>query len=240
MLRSAAMNMSGRALLIILAGIASFGCSALKPLGIKPGTLGHIDPTAHSELPGALNASGEQRARGEVVTGLIVVGRVWEFEPISQEDVESVYEQQYLTFVATWQAEREPSLSLGQFTNTIGGFTKIRIWQVSLLLVEVQRVAYALVPSRLIGEYQFPVTFWTRSGDLIAAKTNDDGVLIVRRILCMLGPEFGECSSSYVKGAFDATTGRELDNHLESKKDGSTIDTNNFQVVDPTSNRNIE
>ena len=70
------------------------------------------------------------------------------------------------------------------------------------------------------------------AGDLIAARTNDDGVLIVERVLCREGPEFRKCTKSYEIGVFDAETGLKLDGHLEPTSNGIQINVVDYREIE--------
>lgn len=224
-----------RGLLTLLASLAICGCVAHEPLGMKPGDLGVFGPGAVHELSNSASESDSPRIGEKGVPRLIYVGRVMEFEPIRYEHIELLYKRQYLAYFETLQLGREPSLSLGQFANTIGGFTMIARRRANWIMGKYESFLYALVPNRLDDEIQYPnsfdVTFWSGVGDLVAAETNEDGVLIVKRILCRDGPDYGTCSSAYAGGAYDASTGKTVDYNLETLEDEPTIDTTNFEVI---------
>jgi len=216
----------------MMASFALHGCSSVgEPLGLKPGTLGMFDPTRAEEISNGSPDAGIESHVGQAVPAEIVIGRVRMFEAMPKEESESVYKRQYLTFVQTWQNPREPTLSMDEFVSTISGFCYVSLWSTPVIEISMA----ALVPADIVDRIQYPgildMLFWTGVGDLVAARTNDDGVLIVQRILCSEGPGYRECSRSYAKGLFDATTGRELSYRGKVKKDGLIVDTTHYKVV---------
>lgn len=237
------MNRYIRASLAMLACVYLCGCSTAQPLGIRPGTLGVLSAEDLGRSPAQTNDEGTSEAERIVVNGLIVVGRVTDFQAIEYDEFESVYKGQYLAFYEKWHGDGDPALSMGQFANTIGGFTKIAAWRFNGLgLIGAQKVTYALVPNRLEDGIQVPSVvdrfFWTGTSDLVAAKTNDDGVFVIKRVLCQEGPEFDQCSKGYAKGLFEATTGTAIDEDLKPITGGPSIDIESFvkldRVVGPT------
>ncbi len=218
---------------VVIVSLVLSGCSMSEPLGIRPGSLGMTNLVEYGALPDSQGNNDDQE--GSAVTRLIVVGRAAKFQKILPEDVKDVYERQYLTYYKTWGSEREPSLGLEQFADTIGGFAEIQMWRVSAILISVWEARYTLVPSGLSDDVYFPgaldTAFWTGTGDLIAARTNDDGVLIVEKVLCKEGQGFGDCANDYQKGTFDAATGRKLDWDLESTEDEVVVDPISFKIV---------
>jgi hypothetical protein len=216
----------------MMASLAIQGCSSIgEPLGLKPGTLGMFDPTRAEEMSNGAPEAGIESHTGPAVPAVIVIGRVRLFEAMPTEESESIYRRQYLTFVQTWENPREPTLSMEEFVSTISGFCRVSLWSTPVIEISMD----ALVPVDIVDRIQYPgildMLFWTGVGDLVAARTNDDGVLIVQRILCSEGSGYRECSKSYGKGFFDATTGRELSYRGKVKKDGLIVDTTHYKVV---------
>ena len=99
------------------------------------------------------------------------------------------------------------------------------------------RYDYALVPADMQADIHFPSAFGTlmvqETGDLIVAKSNQDGYFLIADVLCEDAEGFASCASKYRKGLFDATTGKELSaSSLKPKESGHRIDILNYQAIE--------
>lgn len=100
--------------------------------------------------------------------------------------------------------------------------------------------AYAEVPRALAGRIRFPSLLAMMTlgltGDLVAAETDDDGWLFVRRVLCRNDdPGYARCAAHYVRGRFEAVDGREVGLDLRLKRHGARIDVVTFRRLGPQS-----
>ncbi len=67
------------------------------------------------------------------------------------------------------------------------------------------------------------------TGDLVAARANADGLLVLDRVLCRrTAPDYRACAARHVRGRFDARTGAELDGDWRPKHDGRRVDTGSY------------
>ena len=74
------------------------------------------------------------------------------------------------------------------------------------------------------------------TGDLVAAKSNLDGLVLIDRVLCKDSvTDYRDCAAQYQRGRFDLSSGAELDRSMKPKEDGVHIDTTTFKVL-PTKN----
>lgn len=90
------------------------------------------------------------------------------------------------------------------------------------------------VPRALVKTITFPPAgtsyFGQRTGDLVAGVSNDDHWILVTKVLCKDsfaqdgGKQFRECAKDYVRGRFDARTGKELGKTPAARPGGSVID----------------
>ena len=81
-------------------------------------------------------------------------------------------------------------------------------------LADVDSVGFASAGGALFGT----------TGDLVAARAGDDGVLTLDKVLCKEAAEdFRACSRQYARGHFNQD-GNELDSDLQPKHDGKHID----------------
>ena len=89
--------------------------------------------------------------------------------------------------------------------------------------------AYADVPRALVNRIRFPsiLAMMTLSltGDLVAAETDDDGWLFVRKVLCRDNdPGYARCAARYV---------REVGLDLKPEPHSARIDVVTFRRVTP-------
>jgi hypothetical protein len=66
------------------------------------------------------------------------------------------------------------------------------------------------------------------SGDLVAARTDRDGLLWIDRVLCKADRAYPTCAEKYAIGVFDQNTGRELERDFKPKADGEWVDVSSY------------
>ena len=67
------------------------------------------------------------------------------------------------------------------------------------------------------------------TGDLVAAKLDEDGLLWLDRVLCKGDNNYQTCSRDYEKGIFDENTGQELDRDRKPKRNGLVINVQSYR-----------
>lgn len=215
----------------LLLSIASLvGCITVE--GVSFESQAYIDPK-FVKLGKLLDATGHQQEADDnnpqsQLTGYIVIGTVSAFREFNSDNVAREYDN-YLADFDTWEIDRDPALSFEEFSRTIAGWTKIKIWGVLMLMAEYSK---SLVSKEVIEhvDFQDPVLFQL-SRDLVAARTNSDGALVVVSLLCKKNQEFTNCASEYRKGIFDSSTGKELKESLAPKENGALIDTETYHAI---------
>ena len=164
------------------------------------------------------------KAHTDEISWLVAIGRTTPLRTIQQDQVADLY-QRYVKFFATWQADRDPFLSLEEFGQIVGGWSRVRVLSISGLWFD-DRTAF--VPKGLISDIEFANSvgsfLYGDGGDLVAAYSNGDGVYFIERVLCEQGPDYGDCRSRYQIGVFDAVTGQALDERMNAKKNGKDVD----------------
>ncbi len=66
------------------------------------------------------------------------------------------------------------------------------------------------------------------SGDLVAARSDRDGLLWIDRVLCKADRSYEACAQKYTIGVFDENTGRELSRDGQPKADGEWVDISSY------------
>ena len=68
--------------------------------------------------------------------------------------------------------------------------------------------------------------------DLVAARSNEDGVHVFERVLCSSErDDYRACAARYVRGQFDAGSSAELGRSTKIKLDGPRIDISSFKKI---------
>ena len=228
------MSIRSRHLFPVLAIAICSGCVTAE--GIHLGSDPYVNQgfVKYGRLPDAPPETDPDDSKS-AVTGLIVVGTVSAFREIKPEDAEAEY-RKYVRAFESWEADRHPNLGSEEFSRTIRGWTRIKVFGVPLLFAGYVK---ALVPVEITEDVDFePViaTFLLQtSSDLVAARTNSDGAFVVETLLCEDRASYSECAQSYEKGVFDATTGLKLDGKLKVSESGPRIDPISFRIVVPQS-----
>ncbi|WP_028103038.1 hypothetical protein [Pseudoduganella violaceinigra] len=99
----------------------------------------------------------------------------------------------------------------------MGGFIKLER-PAAVRPAEIDAVGFASGAAALFGT----------TGDLVAARSNAAGVLVIERVLCKeQSADFKACAKRFMRGHFDLA-GAELDSDLHPKRDGRRIDPSNY------------
>lgn len=92
-----------------------------------------------------------------------------------------------------------------------------------------------LVPADLARETRFASAAGSlligTTGDLVAAKLDDDGLLWLERILCKDDATYHACAGDYEKGIFDKNTGQELDRDRKPKPNGRVANIETYRKL---------
>jgi hypothetical protein len=108
-----------------------------------------------------------------------------------------------------------PVLTAAEFKEKIAGWASIETFSIPLVMNLRYRV---LVPA----------TATQASGDLVAARSDRDGVLWIDRVLCKAGRAYEACTQKYAVGVFNENTGRELGRDYKPKADGEWVDISSY------------
>ena len=122
-----------------------------------------------------------------------------------------------------------PVLTAAEFKEKIAGWASIQTFSVPLVMNLRYRV---LVPATAAQDARFPSAaasfVFGASGDLVAARSDRDGVLWIDRVLCKADRSYGACAQKYAIGVFDESTGRELGHDYKPKRDGEWVDVSSY------------
>ena len=161
---------------------------------------------------------------------LIVIGNVGPFRRLKAPALAKRY-RLYAKYAE--KLNGQVKLSQADYEALSGGFCSVVYFSIPGVM---NTHAYADVPKSLVQEIRFPSLFAMMTlgltGDLVAAETDDDGWLFVRRVLCQDGdPDYARCAARYLRGRFEAVDGREVGLDLKPKAHGARIDAVTFRRI---------
>lgn len=224
-------------LTIVAAALALAACSTTyEGLRFGVGT-GHSDEYVakqRREAAARVPAEVAQQASswaGSSRAEVIVVGEAAVLSPMAPAQ-RQVFYQEYAKAAAQRVPGRHLDLDEKRFVAEIGGWSTIETYGVAGLLRFEQPAA---VRAADIGRIRFASVVGNlllgATGDLVAARSNTDGLLVIERVLCREGePDRSACAQRYAKGQFDGR-GAELDSDLKVKPGGRRIDPVNYALL---------
>ncbi len=122
-----------------------------------------------------------------------------------------------------------PILTAAEFKEKIAGWASIQTFSIPLVMNLRYRV---LVPTSVAQNTQFASAaasfVFGASGDLVAARSDRDGLLWIDRVLCKADRSYEACAQKYAVGVFDENTGRELGRDYKPKPDGEWVDISSY------------
>jgi hypothetical protein len=149
--------------------------------------------------------------------GVLIVGTTGPLRTLNDAERDELYRRE------------SPALTAAAFKEKIAGWASIQTFSVPLVMNRRYRV---LVPATAAQDAQFPSAaasfVFGASGDLVAARSDRDGLLWIDRMLCKSGRSYEACAQKYALGVFDANTGRELGHDSKPKRDGEWVDISSY------------
>ena len=120
-------------------------------------------------------------------------------------------------------------LTAAEFQEKIAGWASIQTFSIPLVVNLRYRV---LVPATAVQDTHFAsaaASFLVgTSGDLVAARSDREGLLWIDRVLCKANRSFEACAQKYAVGVFDEGSGRELGRDYKPKPDGEWVDISSY------------
>lgn len=222
------MNNILRIAAVFLFAFLATGCVSQEGIGIGTQPYVNSGMVKYSRLPTAEAEDGDER-----VTNVTMIGTLSAYRGFDAADYSREYEK-YVKSFEKWESGTEPSLSFEEFSATMAGWTKVKLFGIPLIAAAYVK---ALVPKEMLDDVKFESRVGTfllqTSSDLVAAVSNDDGAFVISALLCADVDGFTKCSKQYHKGVFDAATGKKLKGKLRVKEDGVVIDPLTFKVTEP-------
>jgi len=120
-----------------------------------------------------------------------------------------------------------------EFIKGVAGYAAVVTWSIPSV---ISRSTTAAIRVEDVSRIDFPgpraANFLGSTGDLVAARSNVDGVFFVTDILCKeSSADYKTCAAQYALGSFDQTTGAELEKDMRPKSDGNRIDVTTYKAI---------
>lgn len=121
--------------------------------------------------------------------------------------------------------------SADDFAAHMGGLTSIETFGMAGLVKLERPAAVRLADVEAVGFVSKAGELFGATGDLVAARSDADGLLVLEKVLCKgAAPGFKACAAGYVRGHFDPA-GAELDGDLQPKRGGRRIDPASYALL---------
>jgi hypothetical protein len=165
--------------------------------------------------------------------GVLIVGTTGPLRALNGAERDELYRAYVAAASLSPPGESSPGesavLTAAQFSEKIAGWASIQTFSVPLVMSLRYRV---LVPTTVARDTRFTSAaasfVFGASGDLVAARSDRDGLLWIDRLLCKAGRSYEACAQKYALGVFDENTGRELGRDFQPKRDGEWVDISSY------------
>ena len=165
--------------------------------------------------------------------GLLLVGTTGPFRAVDPKDRDGLYAQ-YLKAAEVWHPGRPALMTQARLTERLAGWASVQTWGIPGVMSMRGRV---LVTSDAVKDTQFASAggsfMFGTTGDLIGARSDEDGIVWLERVLCKNTAGYRSCAKQYRSGFFDANTGQELDKNRKPKLGGARIDPTSYALARP-------
>jgi hypothetical protein len=163
--------------------------------------------------------------------GILVVGTTGPLRTIQDKDRGQFFAA-YVKAAGQWHPGEPPNMDAAAFQEKLAGWASIQtfgipaIANVRLRMLVSTNVAHEAKFASAAGSFLFGTT-----GDLVAAKSDHDGLLWLERVICRDDSAYHGCAKRYQAGVFDLNTGRALGRDRQPKMNGATIDVATYEKV---------
>lgn len=180
-----------------------------------------------------VKTAAERAIAGDAKPGMVVIGKVGSFRKLDASIRSEFYKKSYLRTATQWHPNVPAVMSEAEFVDFIAGYTAVVTWSIPSV---ISRSITAAIRETDVSRIDFPgpraANFLGSTGDLVAARSNADGIFFVTDILCKEPTaDYQSCAAAYVTGSFDQNTGVELEKDLSQKVGGNRIDVTTFKAI---------
>jgi hypothetical protein len=165
--------------------------------------------------------------------GVLIVGTTGPLRTLNDQERAEFYRGYMAAASGSHPGEASPGnppvLTVAEFKEKIAGWASIQTFSIPLVMNLRYRV---LVPANVAQNTRFAsatASFaFGASGDLVAARSDRDGLLWLDRLLCKADRSYAACAQKYALGVFDENTGQELERDYKPKADGEWVDISSY------------
>jgi hypothetical protein len=150
--------------------------------------------------------------------GVLIVGTTGPLRTLNDTLRDELY-RDYIAAVSRSHPGEQPVLTAAQFEEKIAGWASIQRHRVLVSTNVAQDTRFASTAASFV---------FGAGGDLVAARSEGDGLLWIDRVLCKADRSYDACAEKYAIGVFDEDTGRELDRRHKPKVDGEWVDISSY------------
>lgn len=224
--------------------LALAGCAVTRE-GVRvsggPGGQANVDKLRGQLVKNTQSTVAKKTVEGVLATdvraGIIMVGVVGPLRTLDAKQLSKGYET-YAKTAEQWHPGKAPTMSEPDFMSQIGGWSTVETFSIPGVMKTAQQV---LVRNSNMATIGYPSTVGSfvagSTGDLVAAQSNEDGVLIIDKVLCKdASPDYRVCARQFSKGRFDLTSGEELGRDMKPKDGGIRIDPATYQLMQARAN----
>ena len=175
----------------------------------------------------------ETATETDVQPGVLIIGNVGTRREIPEYVRSAFYQKVYMTTAKKWMTGPAPEVSETNFVRDYGAYTAITTWSVPGVIAGRRQGLVRVADLENIGfSKSMSTLFFNATGDLVVARTNSDGAVIVDKILCRdSDSDYGKCAAQYTRGDFDRNTGQEIGSDMKPKAGGALIDPTTFRAI---------
>jgi hypothetical protein len=218
-----------RSSLILISMVLLLGACTVSKDGL--GVARRADPNRPAQVRQQLEQNAQAAGAASRRPGLLLVGTTGPFRPAEAQDRDGLYAQ-YLKAAEVWHPGQPARMSEDNLTGKLAGWASVQTWGIPGVMSMRARV---LVSTDVVKDTQFASAagsfMFGTTGDLIAARSDDDGIVWLERVLCRDSDGYRDCAKQYRSGFFDANTGQELDKNRKPKLNGTRIDTATYLIT---------
>jgi hypothetical protein len=155
-----------------------------------------------------------------VQSGVLIVGKTGPLRRLDDTERAEAY-RGYVAAASEPQAPpgASPLLTAAEFKERIAGWATILRYRVLVPTSVAQNTQFAAAAASFV---------FGAGGDLVAARSDRDGLLWIDRVLCKADRSYEACAQKYAVGVFDEDTGRELGRDYKPKQDGEWVDISSY------------
>jgi len=213
----------------VAAALALSGCSTTYSNGVRFLVGEGATPRAGDGVPPQLDQLATEWARS-AAPGVLVVGDIGALNAMDGKQLRA-FHQAYAEALAKRDPARAVGASADDFAASMGGLSSIETFGLAGFVKLERPAAVRVADMGTVGFASTTGALFGSTGDLVAARGDASGMLVLDKVLCKeKSAAYKECMSRYARGHF-SQAGAELDGDLQPKRNGRRIDPANYLLL---------